>query len=219
MKSGRYQNHNSPAATKKGRETRQRIYVASIKLINSRSYQSITIPEICRESGISVGSFYHHFSSKKDLLAGYVREESGRLMDFYINLDKESSIEELFLTIHEFFSYFGVKGADFVSAFLSIILTSHGVFFQPREFALYPIISDALSRAAAAGELNPAIQTDMIKDLLTGSIWQLMIEWCTAENPGDLQQIAAARMASLRRLITAPADAPADIPTKKPTTQ
>jgi len=48
-------------------ETRQRIMEAAMRLFVERGYFNTAIPDIVKESGISIGSIYHHFENKQDL--------------------------------------------------------------------------------------------------------------------------------------------------------
>jgi TetR/AcrR family transcriptional regulator, fatty acid metabolism regulator protein len=50
-------------------EIKNRIYTAAIKLIDKRRFENITIADISEKSEVSVGAFYHYFSSKNDILA------------------------------------------------------------------------------------------------------------------------------------------------------
>ena len=40
-----------------------------IELIDKRRFENITIADISEKSEVSVGAFYHYFSSKNDILA------------------------------------------------------------------------------------------------------------------------------------------------------
>ena len=60
--------------------TRQLIFDTALALFQKKSYEKITIGDICRKAGISTGAFYHHFKSKDQI----VLEEYLRL-DEYCN--------------------------------------------------------------------------------------------------------------------------------------
>lgn len=47
--------------------SRQRFLDAAVRLIRTRGYEAATIDELCREAGLTKGSFFHHFRSKEDL--------------------------------------------------------------------------------------------------------------------------------------------------------
>ena len=50
-------------------ETRNSIYNAAFELMDADGFENITIVEISEKAGVSVGSFYHYFKSKHDILA------------------------------------------------------------------------------------------------------------------------------------------------------
>lgn len=47
--------------------SRQRFLDAAVRLIRARGYEAATIDDLCREAGLTKGSFFHHFRSKEDL--------------------------------------------------------------------------------------------------------------------------------------------------------
>lgn len=48
--------------------TQTRILQAARVLVKSQSWEETKIKEICAEAGVSIGAFYHHFSSKQELM-------------------------------------------------------------------------------------------------------------------------------------------------------
>ena len=57
-----------PPQQSRSRKTLDRIVAAALELISEQGVDGATVQEIVRRSGTSVGSFYHRFSSKDDLL-------------------------------------------------------------------------------------------------------------------------------------------------------
>lgn len=47
-------------------ETRQKIYISTTTLYQTKPYDSVTIADICEAAGISVGSFYHYFKDNNE---------------------------------------------------------------------------------------------------------------------------------------------------------
>ena len=56
----------------KQKQSKRRIEIleAVIPLISQQSFEEISVAEICQSIGISIGSFYHYFTTKNDLLIG-----------------------------------------------------------------------------------------------------------------------------------------------------
>ncbi len=55
-------------------DTRERIIKSAKTLFHHRSYADVGVKEICDKSNIQKGSFYHFFSSKRDLALAVIEE-------------------------------------------------------------------------------------------------------------------------------------------------
>lgn len=53
-------------ATRRAR-TRAKLLDASLQVIRQKGYAATTVDDICREAGVTKGSFFHHFETKQDL--------------------------------------------------------------------------------------------------------------------------------------------------------
>ena len=49
-------------------ETERKILHAALELMRERGFDKVSIRDICKAAGITSGAFYHHFSSKEDML-------------------------------------------------------------------------------------------------------------------------------------------------------
>lgn len=55
-------------------DTRRRLINTGRELFHSRSYGDVGVKEICAESGVQKGSFYHFFPSKRDLAVAVIED-------------------------------------------------------------------------------------------------------------------------------------------------
>ena len=53
----------------RGRRTKERILAATERLLREKLFEDISVEEIVREAGSSVGSFYHLIGAKDSLIA------------------------------------------------------------------------------------------------------------------------------------------------------
>jgi TetR/AcrR family transcriptional repressor of nem operon len=53
--------------TRDGRQTRDAIVAAAVRLMHLKGYQATSLDDVLRESGVGKGNFYYHFKSKEDL--------------------------------------------------------------------------------------------------------------------------------------------------------
>lgn len=61
---------------KQAMATKRKIFNCAVELFAQKSYENITVQDICRKAHVSVGAFYHHFKSKENIL-----DEGYRLFD------------------------------------------------------------------------------------------------------------------------------------------
>lgn len=71
--------------------TAKAIRASFLKLLNEKSYGSITVKDIVTDCGINRNSFYYHYRDIPSLLEEIVREDCNRIMQSYPAL---SSIED-----------------------------------------------------------------------------------------------------------------------------
>jgi AcrR family transcriptional regulator len=62
------------SATAKGAETRNRILQTSLALFRERGFETTTMRDIARASGMSLGAAYHYFPSKDAIVLAYYHE-------------------------------------------------------------------------------------------------------------------------------------------------
>ena len=101
-----------PSKTAEPADTKQQLIDATVALIKKYGADSITVRNVCDESELSIGTFYHHFQNKDDLLMHFIREESfdsfvletppsdisGRVCELYMHLiDRYLSLGEDFM--------------------------------------------------------------------------------------------------------------------------
>ncbi|MDR0358021.1 MAG: TetR/AcrR family transcriptional regulator [bacterium] len=72
-------------------ERRSRILAAALTCFNDKGFRGATIEDVCRLSGASVGSIYHHFGGKEGLAAAlYVQGLEDYQRGFLAVLDRQS---------------------------------------------------------------------------------------------------------------------------------
>ena len=67
------------------RETKQKLLETALNLIWQSSYDSVGIIQICAQSGVTKGAFYHYFKSKADLATAAFEEHWQRVR---VDLDR-----------------------------------------------------------------------------------------------------------------------------------
>jgi TetR/AcrR family transcriptional repressor of nem operon len=61
-----------------GKNTKEKLIEAALKLMLAKGYPATTVDEICASAGVSKGSFYHFFAAKEDLALAALEAYSQR---------------------------------------------------------------------------------------------------------------------------------------------
>lgn len=84
-------------------ETRQKLMEAAMRLFVERGYFNTSIPDIVRESNISIGSIYHHFENKQDLAkALYAETLSSFTAEMLRRTEQAANLKEKFYLLVSF---------------------------------------------------------------------------------------------------------------------
>ena len=116
-----------PPKTAEPQDAKQKLIDTTVELIKKYGADSITVRNVCEEAGLSIGTFYHHFKNKDDLLMHFVREASfdsfvletpltdiaGRVCELYMHL-----IDRYLALGEEFMKSFYTTGNKALSAYM-----------------------------------------------------------------------------------------------------
>ena len=119
----------------KSNATREKLLKAVDKLIKQYTYDSITVRNICDMANVSIGSFYHHFQTKENLLSIYLAEDYLEFSNEYFTQKKNLDEYDLIGKIIEIFKSCAVhcyeRGYEFVSSFQSV--KNKGLLPSPKD--------------------------------------------------------------------------------------
>lgn len=165
--------------TKKGMRTRNKIFESAIELINDKGYEATSMKDICELSGVGIGTIYHYFDSKPDLLNELVMDETKQIAE-QIEQFKGNNLEKLKLVIHLQYGYFKFKHKEILA-----IYTAHSLLFEAQRsiFSSHTTIV-LLKKLLIMGEdslefkckNSPMYVFEIISSLLIGD----MISWTTS---------------------------------------
>lgn len=158
----------------RAKNTKKNIYKISINLFNTYGFEKVTINDICNEANIGIGTFYHYFSSKNDIISESFKEETENLIKKY-NTTYDSYLNQLI----DIISIIGVY-CENNKTVLNIILRNelnakkrHNVNLFYNNFSSY--IKEILEKASTSGEIRENLDKNYlflsIENMIIGSIF------------------------------------------------
>jgi TetR/AcrR family fatty acid metabolism transcriptional regulator len=177
--------------TPKGRTTRKKILDSSIQIIIEKGFSNTTLNDMCRASGVAIGTFYHYFSSTQDILAEILRFEGEEMSQFFESLEADSAVEALKSMLVYQLDYFEKKGKEIVAHIYTMEISArHGGAQLLRVLPLMNIITDIIKKAQASKELREDLDPQQCATLFLSLIFFYSLIWLSSEEHRTLKEIA-----------------------------
>jgi AcrR family transcriptional regulator len=177
--------------TPKGRTTRKKILDSSIRIINQKGFNNTTLNDMCKASGVAIGTFYHYFSSTQDILAEILRIEGEEMSRFSESLETGSTLEALKSMLIYQLDYFEKKGKEIVAHIYTMEISAHrGVAQLLSILPLMDIITDIIMKAQTSKELQEDLDPKQCAMLFLSLIFSYSLIWLSSEEHRTLKEIA-----------------------------
>jgi AcrR family transcriptional regulator len=180
-------------------ETSNRIYAAAIELMDRRGFDRITIADISRKAGVSVGAFYHYFDSKDDILAEIFRRADEYFMVEVAPRLPKSGVRQQVLEFFDHYARFNIlSGVEMTSELFSPKIK----FFVQKGRPMQDLLVDLLRGGQERGELRPEAQPEEIAAFLFVMARGIVFDWSLHNGEYDLRAAMDAYMRDLVSVFT-----------------
>jgi len=167
-------------------DSKNNIYTTALRLMESEGYEQITVERISRKAGVSIGAFYHHFSSKNDILVELFREADIFFVEKVVNAIKgEHGIDKIMSYFQHFAKFYRHYGVDIIKA----LYTTQNDLFAQRDRVIVTLLQDIVSRGVEKGELVADMTSEEITDLLFCTARGVAYKWCVANGKFELDEV------------------------------
>lgn len=156
-------------------ETKTRICEAATRLMERKSFEAITIEQIRKEAGVSIGAFYHHYLSKNDILTEIYRWGDDFFRGQVVGRLSGKPTGEAILGYFDYFAEFYVQLGV---AHIKSLYKSQSKMFINKDRYMVVVLRDIVARGVAAGELTRAMGVEQMVDFLLASARGLAFIWC-----------------------------------------
>lgn len=175
-------------------ETRKRLMDAIDYIMDQYDYNTVTIRNICKVSGVAYGSFYNLFDSKEDFLrynltSGFVEFKN----DYYQQHPEFASLNPIdkSIDIYVCCAHYNVhKGIKYISAFYSPQNSSLcPIANTGKEYSFSPLVAEAqdyLTQARAAGLLKKDADIEQMVHEYCFIFNGITFNWCISGGQYDM---------------------------------
>lgn len=188
------QNQELTSRKKQALRTRHKIFKKTMELGTKKGFAALKITDVCKAANISVGTFYHYFTS----LDAVFQEQYIAYDEFISKSIREkplsgASIDQLYQLFSLKYDYVSEKGVQFIVRQYSgqfKQIDNGNTFFYSQERVMYRTLLNILQNGIASGELKAQFPVDFIANSLLIFSRGLTIDWALKNGSYDLKTVA-----------------------------
>ena len=164
---------------KKSEASKRAILDAAYKLIMSKGYEKTSIKDIVKESGLPVGSVYHHFRSKDDMLNEAFLMFDDQLTDGALAaLDNQNALDAIKGVLLEQTIYTESIGMNLMSEYYRALLQNMSRDAVDPQRRYYQAVETYVKKALVMGLLKEEYSSTDITDYLIRNVRGILVDWC-----------------------------------------
>lgn len=171
----------------KQQSRRAEIIVAATKLMDTASFAEISVNQICEAAGISIGTFYHYFQKKSDILAGLLLLADEDLAQNVLEtLQPGQERENLMKVALGFSAYVQRAGMERTALSTSVALSDVGLDGEKR--LMNRTVEAIFARGQADGSFTEAYSSEELASFFLVVMRGVVADWARRGNPYDLSR-------------------------------
>lgn len=192
--------NSSGTQSQKSESSKKGILDAAVRLVLQKGFEATSIRDICKEAGLSIGAFYHHYPSKDALM-------NEAFLHFDVTLDEDAAAaryDELppadavrEILVHQTVFTAGM-GYSVITQYYRALLQNQNRSAVSPERAYYQSVRRQVRRAQRQNIFTDAIPAEEIAELLIKFTRGSLVDWCLHDGVYD---VGARTDAELRLLM------------------
>ena len=164
--------------------TKNKIYNCGVKLMRKHGFDNITVEQISKQAGVSVGTYYYYFESKFDLFSEIYK----RADDYFINevagkLKAEDSKGKIVEYFGKYAEYNCSDGIDMVKK----LYTSDNKMFITKGRNMQNVLQAVIEDGQQKGEISESESAAEITRMLFIAARGVVYNWCLNDGEIDLK--------------------------------
>lgn len=165
--------------------TRKKIYKIGMRLIQKHGIDGVGVSQIAKAAGVSVGTFYHYYTSKLDLFMELYRQAD----DFYENELAQQLVELSFADkIQRFFSEYASMAENNGVQLTQKMYVPENSLFISRSQGMHRVLQTIIIEAQASGECSSDQQPEEISAELFIAARGVVFDWALHEGHYNLKE-------------------------------
>lgn len=176
------------------RQRKESLYVVAMDLFRRQGFEETRVEEITRAAGVAKGTFFNYFPTKEDVLLYIGERHMSRLGVAMANGSGKQLTQERS----------AVAGLKFLLRTMALSLEDDKdlvrlavskamkiAHLAPTKnggdrFSFQGLVAILLARGQRSGEIDPAINPELVAQMVQGLYYQQLVTWCQSDFSYDL---------------------------------
>lgn len=167
-------------------ETKEKIITKSMELYTIHGYEAVKITDICNACDISIGCFYHHFSSKEDTVYNAYIIFDAHLEKQVTSKSFTTNEEAILFIIEQQLSYTQKRGVPIAQTIVMLQLSTLKKEILKEDRFIYQNIRTHLQLGVDMGEFSIDGKIDVLVNWILRTSRGLIYDWCLHDGNYDL---------------------------------
>ncbi|SCI97357.1 Fatty acid metabolism regulator protein [uncultured Clostridium sp.] len=174
--------------TKKQTEKRNEIIEAAKIIMDEVGFENVTVRSICKAANISIGTFYHYFNDKGDIVIQLYTSVDEYLKEIETEkLSDEDELKNIITFSKEYGKFVSDSGLSVAKQIFSAsINTESNQIYRSKERDINRIIFDIVKRAKDKNQINSEFGVEEISNMILITIRGIAFDWCKFHGQYDL---------------------------------
>ena len=174
--------------TRKQIEKRKQIFEATKSIMDEIGFENVTVRGICKAANISIGTFYHYFNDKGDIIIQLYTSVDEYLSEIEIEkLSDEDELKNIITFSEEYGRFVADSGLSVAKQiFGAAINTESDQIYRSIERDINRIIFNIIKRAKEKDQINTDFSTEEISNMILINIRGIVFDWCKFQGQYDL---------------------------------
>lgn len=169
---------------KQAEATKNKIYECGVRLIREQGFDKVTVEEIAKQAGVSVGTYYYYFESKFDLFSEIFK----RADDYFLTeVEDNLKAEDYKGKIIEFFErYVDFVYSDGIEMVKRLYISDNKMFITKGR-DMQNVLQKIIEYGQENGEITKNESSSEITRMLFMVARGVIYEWCLYDGKIDLK--------------------------------
>lgn len=166
-------------------KTKNKIYHTAYDMMKRKGFDNITIEDISKKAGVSVGAFYHYFKSKNDILFEiYHRADEYFIEHTQGKLAAGHTGDQIVEYLVHYAKFSHQTGLDFSRQ----LYNTDNKFFIKKDRYMLTALQEIIRQGQAKGEIITEMTPEEITEDLFVAARGVVFDWCLYDGTYDLAE-------------------------------